>query len=209
MVEFFSEQGEKLGDKASLRREIREIIGIPDLALQGALLSEFNVQERLSWVESRQTTREEDRAYSLLGIFGVQLAPLCGEGMVAAFKRLQDELDMMDKYIQDLHLTDPRLDKKRIEESKGGLLKDSYRWIFSNQDFLRWRNDPESHLLWVRGHPGKGKTMLMSVQVQRANPGSEPDLIPKYVPALGHEHIEVFLLDVLFYRASAFLVIYL
>jgi hypothetical protein len=161
LVDFFSREGKKLGDKASLQRQIHDITGIPHLALQGAPLSQFNVQDRLSWVEGRQTTREEDRAYSLLGIFGVQLAPLYGEGMVAAFKRLQDELDKMDKCIQDLHLTDPRLDKKRIEESKGGLLKDSYRWILSNQEFLQWRDDRESHLLWVRGHPGKGKTMLL------------------------------------------------
>lgn len=43
----------------------------------------------------------------------------------------------------------------------GGLLKDSYRWILSHDDFKQWQNDPESRLLWIKGDPGKGKTMLL------------------------------------------------
>ncbi|RKL08560.1 Vegetative incompatibility protein HET-E-1 [Fusarium oxysporum] len=63
--------------------------------------------------------------------------------------------------LADLRLTDPRDDRKRIEETKGGLLKDSYRWILENTDFQRWRNDPQNPLLWVKADPGKGKTMLL------------------------------------------------
>ena len=63
--------------------------------------------------------------------------------------------------IQHLRLTDPRDDKKRIEETKGGLLGDSYYWILENSDFQQWRNDQQSRLLWIKGDPGKGKTMLL------------------------------------------------
>ncbi|EXA28436.1 hypothetical protein FOVG_19960 [Fusarium oxysporum f. sp. pisi HDV247] len=63
--------------------------------------------------------------------------------------------------IADLRLTDPRDDKIRIEQTKGGLLKDSYRWILAHEDFRRWREDPESRLLWIKGDAGKGKTMLL------------------------------------------------
>jgi Cdc6-like AAA superfamily ATPase len=63
--------------------------------------------------------------------------------------------------IQDLHSTDPRDDKRRIEETKGGLLKDSYRWILYNPDFRQWQNNQRSKLLWIKGDPGKGKTMLL------------------------------------------------
>ena len=63
--------------------------------------------------------------------------------------------------IQHLRLTDPRDDKKRIEETKGGLLEDSYYWIFENSDFQQWRNDQQNRLLWIKGDPGKGKTMLL------------------------------------------------
>ncbi|RYP43612.1 hypothetical protein DL770_011554 [Monosporascus sp. CRB-9-2] len=63
--------------------------------------------------------------------------------------------------LADLYSTDPRHDKNRIEQTKGGLLRESYRWIFDHHDFLRWRDNPESRLLWIKGDPGKGKTMLL------------------------------------------------
>ncbi|RYP08017.1 hypothetical protein DL764_002163 [Monosporascus ibericus] len=63
--------------------------------------------------------------------------------------------------LSDLRSTDPRYDKKRIEQTKGGLLRDSYRWILDHDDFLRWRNNPDSRLFWIKGDPGKGKTMLL------------------------------------------------
>ncbi|EQB43709.1 hypothetical protein CGLO_17599 [Colletotrichum gloeosporioides Cg-14] len=63
--------------------------------------------------------------------------------------------------LADLRITDPRDDKDRIEHTKGGLLRDSYRWILDNAEFQGWQNDAERRLLWVRGDPGKGKTMLL------------------------------------------------
>jgi hypothetical protein len=66
-----------------------------------------------------------------------------------------------NKCLADLRLTDPRDDKKRIEETKGGLLGDSYRWVLDNPDFRQWRDEPQSQLLWVKADPGKGKTMLL------------------------------------------------
>ncbi|KND91690.1 Vegetative incompatibility protein HET-E-1, partial [Tolypocladium ophioglossoides CBS 100239] len=66
-----------------------------------------------------------------------------------------------DHLLADLRVTDPRDDKVRIQATKGGLLKDSYRWILDHDDFLQWRNDPHGRLLWIKGDPGKGKTMLL------------------------------------------------
>ena len=63
--------------------------------------------------------------------------------------------------LRHLRVSDPRYDKKRIEQTKGGLLQDSYRWILENDDFRRWRTDDQSRLLWIKGDPGKGKTMLL------------------------------------------------
>ncbi|PNP52713.1 hypothetical protein FNYG_15804 [Fusarium nygamai] len=67
----------------------------------------------------------------------------------------------LDQCLIDLQVTDPRHDKRRIEETKGGLLKDSYKWILHHEDFRRWRDDRDSRLLWIKGDPGKGKTMLL------------------------------------------------
>lgn len=44
---------------------------------------------------------------------------------------------------------------------KGGLLPDSYVWILEQADFVRWRHNADSRLLWITGDPGKGKTMLI------------------------------------------------
>jgi len=68
-----------------------------------------------------------------------------------------------DRFLAGLHTTatDARLDKKRIEETKGGLVRNSYRWILDSSDFRRLRNDPNSRLLWIKGDPAKGKTMLL------------------------------------------------
>ena len=63
--------------------------------------------------------------------------------------------------LEDLRVTDPRHDKKRIEKTKGGLFQDSYLWILKNVDFRRWCDDQQSRLLWINGDPGKGKTMLL------------------------------------------------
>jgi hypothetical protein len=40
-------------------------------------------------------------------------------------------------------------------------LEDSYTWILENSKFRRWHDDKQSQLLWIRGDPGKGKTMLL------------------------------------------------
>ncbi|KAF2678150.1 hypothetical protein K458DRAFT_395221 [Lentithecium fluviatile CBS 122367] len=93
-------------------------------------------------MEHRQTKHEEDKVYSLLGIFGVYIPPFYGEGMGRALTRLQDEINKLEKCTQDLYITNPRRDKARIKETKGGLLE-------------------ESRLLWIKGDPGKGKTMLL------------------------------------------------
>jgi hypothetical protein len=96
-VEFFSREGKRLGDKRSLERQVHEITGILVPALQGAPLSQFGVDERLSWAENRQTTRKEDKAYSLLGIFDVYMPLIYGEGSDNAFTRLREEIDKPSK----------------------------------------------------------------------------------------------------------------
>lgn len=124
-------------------------------------MSQFNDKERFSWIQPRQTQVEEDKAYALLGIFDVQMPLRYGEGMANAFKRLEEEIDKFNKCLQDLRLSDPRDDKTRIEDTKGGLLEGSYHWVLKTSDFQRWRDDQQSRLLWIKGDPGKGKTMLL------------------------------------------------
>jgi Heterokaryon incompatibility protein (HET) len=92
-VEFFSLGCERLGDKKTLEPQIHEITGIPTAALGNTSLSRFHVNDRLLWANNRQTTRVEDKAYSLLGIFDIQMPLLYGEGEEKAFRRLREEID--------------------------------------------------------------------------------------------------------------------
>jgi NACHT domain len=77
-------------------------------------------------------------------------------------KQEQHQVDAKNqKYLGYLNATDPSLDKRRIQETKGSLLGDSYRWVLDNPDFIKWRDSKQGQLLWIRGDPGKGKTMLL------------------------------------------------
>jgi hypothetical protein len=91
-VEFFSSEGDRLGDKKSMEQTVHEITGITIYALQGDPLSDFSVADRMSWAEKRRTTREEDKAYCLLGIFGIHMPLIYGEGE-KAFVRLEKEIN--------------------------------------------------------------------------------------------------------------------
>ncbi|KAH7012686.1 NACHT domain-containing protein [Microdochium trichocladiopsis] len=86
-----------------------------------------------------------------------------------------------DRCLADLRTTDPRIDKKRIEDTKGGLLYGAYSWILTNDEFLKWR-DGESRLLWIKGDPGKGKTMLLCGIIDELYPMTK--LNDKDTPAL-------------------------
>ncbi|CZR46055.1 uncharacterized protein FPRO_11502 [Fusarium proliferatum ET1] len=72
---------------------------------------------------------------------------------------LQDE--KYNECLRDLRETDPRDDKSRIEQTKDGLFEDAYRWILENDKFQEWYNASRSQLFWIKGDPGKGKTMLL------------------------------------------------
>ncbi|KAL2782344.1 NACHT domain-containing protein [Aspergillus keveii] len=63
--------------------------------------------------------------------------------------------------LRDLLVTDPEAERRRIEATKGGLLHDSFRWVLENAEFRKWHSSSQSQLLWIKGDPGKGKTMLM------------------------------------------------
>jgi Heterokaryon incompatibility protein (HET) len=92
LVEFFSRDNRKLGNKKSLERQINDVTGISVLALQGHPLSEFSVDDRMAWAVKRKTKRPEDEAYCLLGIFDVSMPLIYGERRDRAFRRLEDEI---------------------------------------------------------------------------------------------------------------------
>ncbi|KAI1747578.1 heterokaryon incompatibility protein-domain-containing protein [Xylaria castorea] len=91
---FYDSQWQFIGDMkedAQLCDIVSDITSIPVAFLTGAPLSEACVAKKMSWASERKTTRVEDIAYSLLGIFGVSMPLLYGEGN-RAFIRLQEEI---------------------------------------------------------------------------------------------------------------------
>jgi hypothetical protein len=84
---FFDEGWVEIGTKVGLRTLISSITGI------GNLFSFKNacVAQKMSWASKRKTTRPEDMAYCLMGLFKVNMPLLYGEGG-KAFYRLQLEI---------------------------------------------------------------------------------------------------------------------
>ncbi|KAI1792384.1 HET-domain-containing protein [Ganoderma leucocontextum] len=91
-VVFLSEEWRYLGTKYSLASFLEKITGIDRGVLKHEVsLDLVSVAKRMSWASKRETTRLEDEAYSLLGIFDIYMPTLYGEGR-RAFRRLQEEI---------------------------------------------------------------------------------------------------------------------
>ncbi|KAG9197006.1 hypothetical protein G6514_002694, partial [Epicoccum nigrum] len=93
MVEFFSGEGRRIGDKALLGPLLHDITGIPLEALRNCPLEQFSTSERMRWFGDRTTTEEEDAVYCLLGLLGVSIPATYGEGKESARRRLHTELE--------------------------------------------------------------------------------------------------------------------
>jgi hypothetical protein len=173
-VEFFSKEGELLGDKQSLKDTISEITGIPSEALSGKQVSEFSVAERFSWAEDRQTTRDEDGAYCLFGIFGIHLPLIYGEGRENARDRLRsaimlkhkggshDQEERLGKICSWLSAPDPSTNYHKAHKQRQA---ETGLWLLESAKFAEWKESAASRL-WLYGIPGCGKTILSSTIVE-------------------------------------------
>ncbi|KAK7734230.1 hypothetical protein SLS53_007878 [Cytospora paraplurivora] len=91
-VVFYSRSWTHLGTKKALSSFIAEVTDVNQLCIcKEKALDNYSVAQRMSWAVDRSTTRPEDMAYCLLGIFGINLPLLYGEGK-KAFIRLQEEI---------------------------------------------------------------------------------------------------------------------
>ncbi|MCJ1286389.1 hypothetical protein MMC26_005734 [Xylographa opegraphella] len=90
-VIFYSQDWVNIGTKGSLQVIISERTGINFGSLLSGRPNQASVGQRMSWASRRQTTRIEDAAYCLMGIFGVNMPLLYGEGE-KTFSRLQQEI---------------------------------------------------------------------------------------------------------------------
>lgn len=172
-VSFFSKEWQRLGNKRSLEQLVHEITNIPIKALQGQTLSGFTVQQRLSWAEDRITTRKEDKAYCLFGIFEVYMPLIYGEGG-HAFTRLRKEIEGRhpeDGRIEQLLDTlptvasaafDSRESEQESEEGSehGDICLPKTR-VELLQQVTQWRESPGGQsVFWLNGTAGTGKSTI-------------------------------------------------
>jgi hypothetical protein len=146
-VEFFSQDKELLGDKKTLEELIHKITDIPVTALQNTPLIGFPVNERLRWAAKRNTKKEEDKAYCLLGIFNVFMPLIYGEEEYA-FVRLKEEIEK-------------RFGKKAITLPSPSSTVPFRR----DADFVDRRTSPD------------GRTLLEQIQQQCAAPAARVALV--------------------------------
>ncbi|KAK5106082.1 hypothetical protein LTS08_000198 [Lithohypha guttulata] len=90
-VRFYDRDWQRLGTKYKLSTHISMATGIPRDVLYGEDPRHYCIAQRMSWAAKRKTTRVEDQAYALMGLFDVNMPMLYGEGE-KAFVRLQEEI---------------------------------------------------------------------------------------------------------------------
>ncbi|KAH7125242.1 heterokaryon incompatibility protein-domain-containing protein [Dendryphion nanum] len=172
-VEFFSREGELLGDRLTLELEIHETTEISIAALRGAPLSDFSTEERMSWAAKRNTKKKEDKAYCLLGIFNVFIPLIYGEGE-NAFIRLKEAVNQSssgasssqkEQILESLNHGSPFTRVNNISHRSEG----TFEWIFDTESsevhrpevkLREWFHQGEG-VFWIKGKPGSGKSTFM------------------------------------------------
>jgi hypothetical protein len=96
-VKFFNRDWKMCGTRRQLAKKLHQVTNIEFELLDREIFDRldfesFSIAKRMSWAVNRKTTRPEDIAYCLLGLFDVHMPLLCGEGGERAFLRLQEEI---------------------------------------------------------------------------------------------------------------------
>ncbi|KAI0349531.1 HET-domain-containing protein [Trametes cingulata] len=173
-VIFLSRQWQLIGSNLAFADVIEAITGIDQAVLTHQLpLQDVSVARRLSWASRRTTTRIEDRAYSLMGIFNVYMPTVYGEGS-HAFTRLQEEI-LKQLQDQSIFAWGPLLHvdhNEAIRRIRYRLLSpDTYQSRVANEDYRPLQGllapSPEhfSHSAHFRPIPTSELSEALSIQV--------------------------------------------
>ncbi|KAJ9132530.1 HET-domain-containing protein [Pleurostoma richardsiae] len=165
-VEFFSREGVRLGDKGSLEQHISDVAHIPAEVLRGSPLSGFGVPECLAWMQHRETSREEDKAYALLGLLDVSMPLVYGEGRDKALKRLLGEVHKTTK-IEALPVpiaAGAAFDSHANEHDARCHPRTRVTLL---EEVMRWADDPQGEpIFWLNGMAGTGKSTISRTVAQ-------------------------------------------
>jgi hypothetical protein len=89
---FYGQNWNLLGTKSDLVTLIHSACGVDAYVLRGGDISNISISRRMYWAAKRVTSKAEDMAYCLLGLFDIHMPLLYGEGPENAFLRLQKEI---------------------------------------------------------------------------------------------------------------------
>ncbi|OBS24588.1 hypothetical protein FPOA_05130 [Fusarium poae] len=139
---FFAKDWSVFGTRDSLSEKIFEITKIKR-DRTGDNIHQVSVSERMSWVSHRETTRVEDIAYCMLGIFDINMPLLYGEGN-KAFIRLQEEIIRVSND-QSIFCWDWNRD--HVPENWPSMLSPSPKTFENSGSYYRppWANDSLSY----------------------------------------------------------------
>lgn len=126
-IYFFNNQWERIGTKSRMAHLLHKITRIDEDALmKPGILSTIPVGRRMSWAANRNTTRPEDMAYCLFGLFDVNMPLLYGEGGEKAFLRLQEVITLATS---DLSLFAWKSDMRQARQDISGIFSPSPRFF--------------------------------------------------------------------------------
>lgn len=128
-VIFLSVEWRELGTKHELADVLEAVTGVDKgVLIHDVALDAISVARRMSWAAKRLTARKEDEAYALLGLFGVHMPIMYGEG-ADAFLRLQEEILKVtgdqSLFVWDTNTSDSALDAELHDETRHTLLASS------------------------------------------------------------------------------------
>lgn len=73
---------------------------------------------------------------------------------------------LFNEFVTDICESDPQNEMVRIQQSKGTLLDACCKWVIESTELQQWQTGRDPSLLWIKGGPGKGKTMTLIGLVQ-------------------------------------------
>lgn len=176
---FISSSWQVIGNRAEMAEHVSEITGITKPVLLGwKSPQELSVAQRMSWAAKRVTTRGEDIAYCLMGLFKVNMPLLYGEGP-RAFFRLQQEIirESSDQSIFAWKAADARLylaeraEQNRIQDKElatwtSGMLAGSPADFADSGDIVRLNNRSSQSMPYAMTNQGLQITLRLLKDTQ-------------------------------------------
>jgi hypothetical protein len=141
-----------LGEKKTLIDTLVKITRVPHKVLSHPIyLDEVCIAKKMTWVSQRKTTRPEDMAFCLMGIFNINMPLLYGEGGVKSFLRLQDDIIKTSSDTTIFARVDSNPSRQANLYEPHGLLATSVQHFAESHDIFQTSEFEEPYSMTNRG----------------------------------------------------------